>query len=135
MWDWLLRRFKTPKVEEVKPKPPKREVWDLNKMKHEFERRGFTVTIGDLNMTGGYIPRLPVMADPYDVEPAFHVRYYQVKCGPNINLANLKKNVHTFKVQTREVVTDPKRVYRRHKQRILKRKAREQLMRDHFLFV
>jgi hypothetical protein len=55
--------------------------------------------------------------------------------SPNISLSALKKNVRTFKFQTKEVFTDPKRVARRHWHRYMHEKRREQIMKDSFLFV
>lgn len=72
--------------------------------------------------------------DPYDIEPAFAVRYKEVKLGHLIDTAALRHNVRMFKLQAREVIVDPKRVVRRHLHRHLQARERKQRMRDSFLF-
>jgi hypothetical protein len=103
-------------------------------MKHEFERRSFKVTVTPVNLTEPVIAIPKMLRDPYDIEPAFHVRYEDVKIGPHINLKALKKNYYMFKLQAKEAATDPKRVVRRQLHKRLQEKRREQRMRDSFLF-
>lgn len=73
--------------------------------------------------------------DPYDIAPAFHMRYEDVKVGTMIDLKALKQNVQMFKLQAKEVVTDPKRVMRRHWHRYMQEKKRQQMINDSFLFL
>lgn len=73
--------------------------------------------------------------DPYDIAPAFHVRYEDVKVGSMIDLAALKHNARMFKAQTKEALTDPKRVVRRHWHRHMQEKRRRQMIANSFLFL
>jgi hypothetical protein len=133
--NWFKRIFCTPKPESVPEVPEAIQTWDLEKMKHRFEQDGFKVSLNPVNFFGRTTPVPVIKPDPYDVRPAFDMRYEQIKIGPNISLSALKKNVRTFKFQTKEVFTDPKRVARRHWHRYMHEKRREQIMKDSFLFV
>jgi hypothetical protein len=121
---------------EPAPVTPERlEVWDLEKMKHQFEGRGFTVYMADVNSANiGHWAVQPIMADPLDIEPAFHMRYEPVKFGQTISLSAIKKNVRTFKLRVREVYTDPKRVARRYWHRYMVKKRFDQIVDDSNLF-
>lgn len=113
---------------------PKRHYVDLEKMKHQFEDRGFTVEIVE-SCGSAWVPSVTPWPTSYGDEPAFHSQYVPVKVGPQIDLSNLRKNANTFKLQAREVVTDPKRVYRRKKRQFLDKRVREQRFQDSRLFV
>lgn len=91
------------------------------------------VVIEPVQYTGRITPR-PVPIDPYNVEPAFHVRYEEVKIGHMISLKAIKHNVGVIKLQVREVFTDPKRVTRRYWHRYMVNKRREQILQDSRLF-
>lgn len=107
--------------------------WDLERMKHRFEADGFTVKIDKVNTPTG-LAITPVPRDPYDIQPAFHIRYEEVKVGYTINLKALKHNVNMIKLQVREVFVDPERVARRYWHRYMVKKRTERLIEDSRLF-
>lgn len=73
--------------------------------------------------------------DPYDIEPAFRVRYEPVLVAGNmINIKAIKKNVHMVKLQAREIVVDPKRVMRRHWHKYLVEQRAKRIISDSRLF-
>jgi hypothetical protein len=130
-WPWSRKRGQ-PESAPVTPEP--KQVWDLEKMKHQFEARGFSVELMPLGVFGlpSYVPRVPT--DPYDINPAFDMRYEQVKFGETISVKAIKYNANTFKLRVREVYTDPKRVARRHWHRYMVKKRLDRIIDDSNLF-
>lgn len=130
-WPWNRKRG------QPEPAPERSgQAWDLEKMKHQFEERGFTVYMADVNEANiGHWSVTPIMADPFDIEPAFHVRYEEVKIGPIVSLQALANNAKMFKLQVREAILDPKRVARRYWHRYMKEQQRKQHIEDSFLFI
>lgn len=105
-------------------------------MKHRFEERGFAVRIEEVNTANfGRWAIRPIMADPLDIEPAFHVQYEQVKIGSIVSLQALVNNIKTASLQVREAITDPKRVARRYWHRYMREQRRKQHIKDSFLFL
>jgi hypothetical protein len=133
------RFWKKPEREPVglvNPKVVVASTYDLDKMKHQFEERGFTIRMEEVNTANiGHWAVRPIMADPLGIEPAFHVRYEQVKIGPIVSLQALANNVKMFKLQVREAITDPKRVARRYWHRYMQEQRRKQHIEDSFLFI
>jgi hypothetical protein len=86
-------------------------------------------------ISSGYVvqPRI-ILSDPLDIAPAFHMRYEKVYTPNFVNLVALKRNVYTFKLQAKEVVTDPKRVARRHWHRHLIKVRQARIIEDSRLF-
>lgn len=113
-------------------------VWNLNKMKDQFERGDFKVVMGELNSHSGFVARPAISIDPYDIEPAFHVRYEEVKLSPTIDYISIKairNNIRMAKLQVREVFVDPKRVARRHWHHYMQNRRAERIVQDSRLFV
>lgn len=131
-----MRWFKRRKVEPVET--PAEPVWNLNKMYDAFENRGIKVVLGPVNFGGEVIPVLPIpmMVDPHNIRPMFDMRYENVKIGPDyISLRAARHNVGVFKLRAKEVVTDPKRVARRHWHHYMSAKRRQRMIDDSFLFM
>ncbi len=135
----LFKRSKEPAVPEITEQPePVVQVWDGEKMKHQMEERGFKVTLNPVNFWNlkDGTEKVVIMSDPYDIRPAFDIRYEPVVLpGGLIRLTALRKNAHIVKLQAREVVTDPKRVARRHWHKYQHEARQKRIIQDSRLFI
>lgn len=134
---WAFWR-KPPEEQPEEPQAPEWGAWVLARTdKGRYEVVFVERPEPEEPVRSGYVIARPlrIMADPLDIAPAFHAQYEKVYTPHFINLEALRKNARTFKLQAHEIVTDPKRVIRRHTHNYLARKREERILEDSRLFI